>query len=602
MLHKDRTAVTGFASDHENRPLPNPLSESWQRSQRYGLSRADDHVPFVRPAVLNEVRGQNGWVAQLAQPLIARLGGEINRQPSIIVVSDASGLVLETCGNTHFLRKASRIALAPGNQWGEQERGTNAIGTALALGELCEVNGDEHFLNQNAGLYCSAAPIFRPDGHIGGVLDISTPVQRPYDDARSLILQAVRHIEHQWVKSTVTAHHWTLSLHSDAHILGTAHELILVFRDDVLTAANRLAMQEFNLSPASFGALDFATLFPQMSRQALNAPCQTRAANHRRYYSLLEMPERHSHVVRPFVQPFDRDGADKQKALRILNAGLALCITGETGCGKEHFSRRLFQESKWREGNFVAINCAALPENLIESELFGYAPGAFTGANPKGYAGKIREADGGVLFLDEIGDMPLSLQTRLLRVLQEKTVTPLGSRHACSVDFALICATNRNLDTLVAAGEFREDLLYRIQEFSLCISPLRQRAHVDRFILSLWHELGADKRGIRLAPDALAALARYSWPGNVRQLLSTLKVLLALADDDNLIALEDLPEQFNALLPLCAEANTVSQAESEVFAAIRNANGNISQAAKLLGVSRSTLYRKMEKKRLGADG
>ncbi|CAI0770084.1 sigma-54-dependent Fis family transcriptional regulator [Serratia quinivorans] len=590
MLQKDQT---GFVSDSDNLSLPGPLSESWLRSRHYGLDRTDDLVPFVRPALLNEVRGQNGWVAQLARPLIERLGGEINRQPSIVVVSDAKGLVLETCGNSHFLRKASRISLAPGNLWGEQARGTNAIGTALALGSLCEVNGDEHFLNQNAGLYCSAAPIYRPDGLIAGVLDISTPAQRPFDDARSLILQAVRHIEHQWVMGCVTSQHWTLRLHSDARVLGSAHELILVFRDEVLTAANRLAMQEFNLSAASFGTLDFATLFPEMQRQTLNAPRQTLAVNNRHYYSLLQMPERHSQVVRPRELPFDRDGADRQKALRILNAGLALCISGETGCGKEYFSQRLFEESHRRQGNFVAINCAALPENLIESELFGYAPGAFTGANPKGYLGKIREADGGVLFLDEIGDMPLSLQTRLLRVLQEKTVTPLGSRLSYAVDFSLICATHQDLAQQVAAGAFREDLMYRIQEFNLRILPLRQRAHVDRFILNLWRELGAESRSIRLAPETVAVLARYPWPGNVRQLLSTLKVLLALADDGELITPDALPEQF-CVLPLPADPHAAPQ---EMLDAIRSANGNISLAAKRLGVSRSTLYRKMEKRR-----
>ncbi|CAI1174116.1 sigma-54-dependent Fis family transcriptional regulator [Serratia quinivorans] len=590
MLQKDQT---GFVSDSDNLSLPGPLSESWLRSRHYGLDRTDDLVPFVRPALLNEVRGQNGWVAQLARPLIERLGGEINRQPSIVVVSDAKGLVLETCGNSHFLRKASRISLAPGNLWGEQARGTNAIGTALALGGLCEVNGDEHFLNQNAGLYCSAAPIYRPDGLIAGVLDISTPAQRPFDDARSLILQAVRHIEHQWVMGCVTSQHWTLRLHSDARVLGSAHELILVFRDEVLTAANRLAMQEFNLSAASFGTLDFATLFPEMQRQTLNAPRQTLAVNNRHYYSLLQMPERHSQVVRPRELPFDRDGADRQKALRILNAGLALCISGETGCGKEYFSQRLFEESHRRQGNFVAINCAALPENLIESELFGYAPGAFTGANPKGYLGKIREADGGVLFLDEIGDMPLSLQTRLLRVLQEKTVTPLGSRLSYAVDFSLICATHQDLAQQVAAGAFREDLMYRIQEFNLRILPLRQRAHVDRFILNLWRELGAESRSIRLAPETVAVLARYPWPGNVRQLLSTLKVLLALADDGELIMPDALPEQF-CVLPLPADPHAAPQ---EMLDAIRSANGNISLAAKRLGVSRSTLYRKMEKRR-----
>lgn len=413
MLSDDRLPAEGASL------LTQPLAESWQRSQGYGLTRTDQHIPFIKAGLLEELRSRNDWVPQRVQPLIEQLGAQITRQPAIVVIADADGLVLETRGNTDFLHKASRFALAPGNQWGEAERGTNAIGTALALGAFCEVRGDQHFLNQNAGLNCTAAPIYRPDGRIAGILDLSAPAQRPYRDAQRLIMQAVRHIEHRWVRSAIADRHWTLRLHADARCLGSAQELLLVFHDEVLIAANRLAMMEFQLSSASFGSVEFTQLFPDLLRQPSGAPRQTLAGNQQHYYSLLEAPQRRVSALRS-APPAERHDEQHQKALRILNAGLSLCVTGETGCGKEHFSRRLFQESRWRNGNFVAINCAALPEPLIESELFGYAPGAFTGANPKGYIGKIREADGGVLFLDEIGDMPAGLQTRLLRVLQEK--------------------------------------------------------------------------------------------------------------------------------------------------------------------------------------
>lgn len=595
MPYKNPAAFKGAVSGGNNCVLPSPLHESWQRSRHFGLKRSDDRIPFIAPALLDEFRGQNGWMPKLVQPLIDQLGAKINSQPSILVISDANGLVLETCGNTDFLHKASRFALTPGNQWAEQARGTNAIGTALALGDFCEVNGDQHFLNQNAELYCVAMPIYRPTGKIAGVLDISAPAQRPYRDAQPLLLQAVRHIEHRWVKNWVTASDWTLSLHADVRVLGSAHELLLVFRDERLIAANRLAIQEFNFSPASFGTSEFATLFPAMSRQPCGTPRQMQAFNQRHYYSLLQAPQRLSVAISPRPQQAKREDVEHAKALRILNAGLALCITGETGCGKEYFSRRLFEQSRWSRGSFVAINCAALPEQLIESELFGYVPGAFTGANPRGYVGKIREADGGVLFLDEIGDMPLSLQTRLLRVLQEKTVTPLGSRVAYGVDFSLISATHHDLAQLVLVGKFREDLLYRIQEYCLRIASLRERRKPQAFILQLWRELGGEKRGILLTPETLALLARYPWPGNVRQLLSTLKVLLALMDDRAVITPEDLPPQIVALPKVAQDAGNL-----DVLEAIRRASGNVSLAAKTLGVSRSTLYRRLEKQRPAA--
>lgn len=589
MLPDDRLPAEGASL------LSCPLAESWQRSRGYGLTRTDQHIPFIKAGLLEELRSRNDWVAQRVQPLIEQLGAQITRQPAIVVIADADGLVLETCGNTDFLHKASRFALAPGNLWGEAERGTNAIGTALALGAFCEVRGDQHFLNQNAGLNCTAAPIYRPDGRIAGILDLSAPAQRPYRDAQRLIMQAVRHIEHRWVSSAIADRHWALRLHADAGCLGSAQELLLVFHDDVLVAANRLAMIEFQLSPAAFGALEFAQLFPDLLRQPSGAPRQTLAGNQRHYYSLFEAPQRRVSALRS--PPEERRDEQHRKALRILNAGLSLCVTGETGCGKEHFSRQLFQESRWRNGNFVAINCAALPEPLIESELFGYAPGAFTGANPKGYIGKIREADGGVLFLDEIGDMPAGLQTRLLRVLQEKTVTPLGSRSAYPVDFALVCATHHDLQRQVQAGAFREDLLYRIQEYSLRIPPLRERAQPEAFIWQLWRELGGERRGIRLAPAALAMLARYPWPGNVRQLLSTLKVLLALADDHAVLTPDDLPPSIAVLAP---EPQSENAGTPDLQEAIGRAGGNLSRAAKALGVSRSTLYRKLGKQRAAA--
>ncbi len=567
------------------------LTDSWQRSQRYGLCRDDEALPYLPSALLKEAQEQNHWIVSIARPLLRRLTAEIIRRNAILVVADASGLVLETCGNHDFLHKAERVALAPGNLWGEHARGTNAIGTALALHTPCEVAGDEHFLAQNATLFCSAAPLFRPDGHIAGILDLSAPAQQPHQQAGRLIRQAVRDIEYRWVKSTVSARRWLLRLHSDSSQLGSTQELLLVFEDDVLMAANKLAMNAFHLAPKHIGTLQFNNLFAQCPPAGGLQTLQ--ASNQQRYFATRSAPAQRYFSLAPAEEPLEDNGINKEKALRILNAGIALCITGETGCGKEHFSHRLYTASKWQHGRFVAINCAALPENLIESELFGYVPGAFTGANPKGYIGKLREADGGVLFLDEIGDMPLALQTRLLRVLQEKSVTPLGGSRAFPVNFALICATHRDLAAMVQAGEFREDLLYRIQEYRLHIPPLRAWPQVPRLIRRLWQELGAEHRDIVLPEEVVSHLARQPWPGNVRQLLSVLKVLLALANDGDRISLADLPQEIDPPLP--PQSAPAAPEALDEQAAIRAANGNMSLAAKKLGISRSTLYRRLER-------
>nr|WP_318381403.1 sigma-54-dependent Fis family transcriptional regulator [uncultured Enterobacter sp.] len=568
--------------------LPFALEDSWQRSLSYGLTRDDDAQPWVVTSQLEDARAENAWIGKLVAPQLARLHEALASHPSIMVMSDANGLVLETHGNSDFLHKAQRYALSPGNLWGEHARGTNAIGTALALQRHCEVAGGEHYLSRNAGLFCSASPVFRPDGQIAGVLDLSTPALAPRRDAATLVRHAVAQIEHAWATSAVGANRWLLSLHPDAARLGSAEELLLIFEDNTLLGANKLAMDEFCLTAGHLGATNLAALFPDLDLRG--GTSALKAKNQRRYF-LRQTPPTRRFSGRGIAPRQEIPGPEKEKALRIVNAGIALCVTGETGCGKEYMSRELHACSQWRNGPFVAINCAALPENLIESELFGYAPGAFTGANPKGYIGKLREAHGGVLFLDEIGDMPPSLQTRLLRVLQEKKVTPLGSNTASDVNFALICATHQDLAARVQDGAFREDLLYRIQEFHLRIPPLREWTQLDAFIRQLWHELGAVNRRLTLSDEVVSELARRPWPGNVRQLVSQLRVLMALANDGECITLVDLPADSSLPRPHPAPGAPMNE-ES----AIRAAQGNMSLAAKNLGISRSTLYRRREKR------
>ncbi|WP_213221336.1 sigma-54-dependent Fis family transcriptional regulator, partial [Klebsiella michiganensis] len=209
-----------------------------------------------------------------------------------------------------------------------------------------------------------------------------------------------------------------------------------------------------------------------------------------------------------------------------------------------------------------------------------------------GYIGKIREADGGVLFLDEIGDMPLTLQTRLLRILQEKEVTPLGASQSSPVNFAVICATHRNLAQRVAEGTFREDLLYRLREFALTLPPLREWPELSGFIQRLWRELGGEKRRIALAPEVVQHLTSHPWPGNVRQLQSVLRVLLALAEEGETLGIDDLPQEYRSP-PAARPLRGLQQHDAQLIAdTLASYNGNISKAAQALGVARSTLYRR----------
>lgn len=575
------------------------LSESWFRSQLYGIDRQADDFPRIQKGELADLLANNTALQLIAQPGVKALAEKTADKQSVVVLSDASGLVLNTFGDMHALQKAQRFALIPGNLWSECGRGTNAIGTALAIDNSCEIYAHQHYLTSNQGLYCAAMTLQAPDGQIAGVLDISGPANFPHPNTLAWVKEAAKYIEYLWMKQSLHPDQWLMSLHPQVQGIDNVDELLLIFSDNVLMSANRMAMRELNLSRDNFGALTFQQLFPQNVQNANSIPQPLLTHNLQRYYFRLRAPKQ-SHQPVKTIHPTDYSFSlrnENKKMVRLLDAGISLCVLGETGSGKEYVSRMLHQQSRWSKGKFVAINCAAIPESLIESELFGYQPGAFTGASKNGYIGKIREADGGVLFLDEIGDMPLVLQTRLLRVLQEKEVAPLGSCQSWPVNFAVICATHRNLTQLVAEGKFREDLLYRLQEFSMTIPPLREWPSLPAFILQLWRELGGEQREVQLTPTLLERLAKHPWPGNVRQLRSLLKVLLALADDGQVLDCDNLPGKYQ-LEESPVQSNLQNQSDlqhhDEQFIAetLQNCDGNVSKAAKILGIARSTLYRR----------
>jgi len=316
----------------------------------------------------------------------------------------------------------------------------------------------------------------------------------------------------------------------------------------------------------------------------------------------------------PLVQELDLGdpvmGKIITKTSRILGHDIPVLIEGESGTGKELFARALHHSDSRRLGPFVALNCAALPEGLIEAELFGYQEGAFTGAKRKGYTGMIRQADGGTLFLDEIADMPQQLQARLLRVLQERTVYPLGGTDSYKVDFALVCATNRKIREEVAAGRFREDLYYRLNGLLITLPRLRDRE--DRLALarSIVASLAGHGMNIRLSPEVVEIFEHHPWPGNIRQMHNVLRTAVALLGPDEEITVEHLSEDFleqykelycmtgqslilDSIASLAIEPARLDHLEMvAIRKAIEECGGNISAAARRLGISRNTLYRK----------
>ena len=278
---------------------------------------------------------------------------------------------------------------------------------------------------------------------------------------------------------------------------------------------------------------------------------------------------------------------------KVANANVTVLLLGESGTGKEVLARGLHQQSQRKAERFVAINCAAIPENLLESELFGYEKGAFTGA-AKTTPGKIETAHNGTLMLDEIGDLPMPLQAKLLRFLQERVIERVGGRQEIPVNVRIVCATHQNLRQLIEAGRFREDLYYRLAEIEVNIPPLRERVG-DAALLahSFMHRFGKEhgRNGLGLAEDALRAIEGHRWPGNIRELENCIKRAAIMADGNQITA-ADLGLQQATETNEALDLRTVRDAAEQraVIAALARSNGNVAKAADLLGISRPTLY------------
>ena len=593
--------------------VPDTILQSWQRCRRGGLSV--DAQPDVEPlpdARLRELRQRQETLWRLARPELDGLAADIAATGSIALLTDEAGWILDAEGNPAFLDKAGRVALMPGVRWDETTVGTNAIGTAIVEGRSVEVRGGEHYFAPHGILTCSATPIFDPYGQRVGVLDISGDARQQHLHARVLARQAVAHIEHRYFEAGLGDCE-VVRLHHDAGLLGTAREGVLGFRNGRLVAANRAGLALFGLDHSDIGRAPYEALFDgPLSRLHDDGALVDRQG--RALYGHLSpaggttvrspLPARPTAAaparVAAAAVPVDAtplfDAAQQQvleRACRVLDAQLPVLLQGETGTGKEVFARELHRRSTRADKPFVAVNCAALPEGLIEAELFGYEEGAFTGARKSGNTGLLRQAQGGVLFLDEIGDMPLPLQPRLLRVLQERTLSPLGGGKPVQLDFALICATHRDLDQAMASGEFRSDLYYRIADHSVRLPALREHAERAALVRGLWDRLG---QGRQLEAAALDALAGYTWPGNVRQLCSCLRTLVALSDPGEVIRHGMLPAYLQtapALVRPSTAEGLEAMAETAMRDALRASNGNVTQAARALGISRSTLYRRV---------
>ena len=597
--------------------VPKTILQSWQRCRRLGLpAETSQSIEPIPDARLREMRERNERLWRLARAELDSLSSDADASGSIVVLTDDTGWVLDAAGHPQFLDRAGRVSLLPGTCWNEAQVGTNAIGTAIVERRPVEVRGSEHYRATHGILTCNATPIHDPYGHLVGVLDITGDSRAQHLHALGLVRMAVANIEHRYFDDGIDGCE-LLRLHRDPALLGSAREGLLAFRAGKLVAANQAGLMLLDLQRDDLGRATYESLFDDALSllrrdgvlrdrfgRALFGRVDEGAQTKRSVAPSPPLRSLHAPARPQARQPdaplFDAAmSAALQRACRVLDAELPVLIVGETGTGKEVFARELHRRCARHAQPFVAVNCAALPEGLIEAELFGYEEGAFTGARRQGSPGLLRQANGGVLFLDEIGDMPLALQPRLLRVLQERELSPLGGGKPVKLDFALICATHCDLETAIAERRFRADLYYRVAHHIERLAPLRDSADRAATVTALWTRMAQDRR---LADDALRALAAHPWPGNWRQLVACLRTLVALNDDGTLISADVLPEYLRrpkadaAPSPLAGGIAPLDALEETAMRdTLAACDGNVARAARLLGVNRSTLYRRLGK-------
>ncbi len=585
-----------------------PILRSWRRCADLGFDmRGVRRAELMTQGELREAQQRNEALRRLSEPAMSLLRRQAGGNGGLVILSDAQGLVLDSDGDTGFAQRASRVALMPGAPWDEAAAGTNAIGTALVEGRPIAVHGAEHYFEPNRILTCAAVPITDSEGRTLGVLDLSSPARDLRPDVLELVRAAVDLIEHRLFEQAYEQHA-VLRLHVDQARLGAPGEGLLAFQGDLLIGANRRALQALGLAPTALGVYRYGDVFDGDMERGPDAAGRVQARSGAVYHARLRWPRSRAPQAparpalppatgaRPATPNFDAATLGAlARAVHLSDAGVSILLQGETGVGKEVFARELHARGKRASGPFVAVNCAALPESLIESELFGYEEGAFTGARRQGSKGLLRQAHGGVLFLDEIGDMPLVLQSRLLRVLQTREVSPLGAARPVSVDFALVCATHRPLAHEGPDAPVRPDLYFRIAEYTVTLEPLRARADRLELLRGLWAAQGA---GPVLPADIEAILAAYAWPGNYRQLMAVLRTLHVLAGPAGMVDMDMLPADIRSASAVPQSVGDADPANLQAMtdAAIRDAlaahGGNVSRAARALGVHRSTLYRR----------
>lgn len=619
----------------DNPGIREEIYQSWLLSKEMGIDPYSKRAPLaLQGSALSDEINRKRNLFDVADPIIEDLYSDINGSKFNIYITNENGVVLKGYLDQDELELCKAKGLFPGYDWSEESMGTNSIGLCIRLRHPVNVTWAEHYCQIGHITVCIAAPILDSEGELIAVLTMTGFKEQANPHTMGLVISGAKIIEREM---RLQSAYQKIKL-SHQYVLEMTESLpsgvLVVNPQGIVTNINNKACELLKSSKEDFLNQNYANNLGKLDciEKTLKYGKPQEEAEQR-----FERGKYHLHFTmlsRPIINPQGMlDGAviilrEIEDVIRITNKmagynarftfediiGQApklistvnqaksaantssnVLILGESGTGKEMIAQAIHNSSSRSRGPFVAINCGAIPRELIGSELFGYDDGAFTGAKRGGSPGKFELANDGTIFLDEIGDMPLDLQLVLLRVLQDKIVVRLGGHQSIKVNVRLIAATNKDLKQQVDLGLFRQDLYYRINVITLNLPPLRERSRdiivlADHFLKKIAHKTG--KQIVTISPDAIDLLVKYSWPGNVRELENIIERALVFSNGKEIEA-EFLHLPLSEMKTYGSESSLKSEEKELIRSTLIKNQGNISKSAKILGVTRATLYRKM---------
>lgn len=588
------------------------ISESWHRCKQANVNpHMNKGQKILSSNFFQDQKKKSEIFLDIAIPQIQNMRKTIDELQMMALLIDPDGYVLSLSGNKQTLKRAKHINFIEGVKWTEAAVGTNAIGTALEIEEAIMISGTEHYSVVSHSWSCAAAPIHNDDGKLIGILDFSCPIEFSHPYMLGMVTSIAHAIERE---CSIRVHQNELHLiHRFLDVIDSDEQVVICNHRDVIVSASKSVRERvtnwsrMKLEDLVHHGLETKLEIPVYSNERMIGKCMY----------LKENKQMNTYSAFTFIKGITFPGVtgtskafqhtlEEIKLVSPTDASVYVC--GETGVGKEYVARAIHENSPRKDGPFIAVNCGSLPKELMESELFGYAEGAFTGARRQGYKGKFEQANGGTLFLDEIGEVPPEMQVALLRVLQERTITPIGSSKEVPVNIRIITATHKDLLRLVEEGKFRQDLYYRLHVYPLYVPSLLERKEDIPYFIQ--HFCERKNWNVVFPKSICNQFLQHTWPGNIRELVNVLERIYILSQgreicEKQVAFLIQTMMGNQQQLELQVENKTEHTLNfrkkiqrDSMIEALQKTNGNVSLAAKLLDVPRSTFYKRMQKYKL----